>query len=201
MIFDMDGVLIDARDWHFEALNQALRIFGFEISKQDHIERFDGLPTRIKLQILSEEVGLPVSLHSTVNEIKQERTLRIACQYCFPIPEHLVLISELRRAGIKIGVATNSVRGTAEKMLEAAGLLEYLDALVTNEDVENTKPSPDIYLLAFQTLGVYASETVVVEDNSNGIEAAKRAGARVLEVFGTQDVNLELFSKNTDILK
>lgn len=201
VVFDMDGVLIDARDWHFQALNEALGIFGYEISQQDHLERFDGLPTRVKLKTLSEERGLPISLHSVVNEIKQERTLRIACQYCFPIPEHLILMSELKRAGMKLGVATNSVRITSERMLEAAGVLKYLDALVTNEDVENAKPSPDIYLRAFQQLKVDASEIIVVEDNPNGIEAARRAGAKVLEVAGPQDINLELFSKRAGILK
>ena len=201
VVFDMDGVLIDARDWHFQALNEALEIFGHEISMDDHLQRFDGLPTRVKLKALSDERTLPISLHSVINEIKQERTLRIACQYCFPTPEHLILISELKRSGIKIGVATNSVRSTSEKMLEAAGVLNHLDVLVTNEDVENAKPSPDIYLQAFQQLGMGANEVIVVEDNPNGIEAAKNAGAKVLEVVGPQDVNLELFSKNTGILQ
>lgn len=201
VVFDMDGVLIDARDWHFQALNEALEIFGYEISMEDHLQRFDGLPTRVKLQTLSDERCLPISLHSVINEIKQERTLRIACQHCFPTPEHLILISELKRAGIKIGVATNSVRSTSEKMLEAAGVLNHLDVLVTNEDVENAKPSPDIYLQAFQQLGIDASDVIVVEDNPNGIESAKNAGAKVLEVVGPQDVHLELFSKNTGILQ
>ena len=68
IIFDMDGVLIDARDWHYEALNRALKIFGFEISRQDHLEHFDGLPTKAKLNLLSQDRGLPLRLHSFINE-------------------------------------------------------------------------------------------------------------------------------------
>ena len=55
VLFDMDGVLIDARDWHFDALNDALRPFDYQISLTDHQERFNGLSTRVKLEILSEE--------------------------------------------------------------------------------------------------------------------------------------------------
>ena len=63
VIFDMDGVLIDAREWHYEALNRALRLFGMEISRTDHLTTFDGLPTRRKLEMLSSTNGLPVELH------------------------------------------------------------------------------------------------------------------------------------------
>ena len=53
VFFDMDGVLIDAKDWHYEALNQALRLFGMEISRQELLQKFDGLPTKVKLKTLS----------------------------------------------------------------------------------------------------------------------------------------------------
>ena len=53
VLFDMDGVLIDAKDWHYEALNKALGLFGMEINRYDHLNTFDGLPTKVKLQMLS----------------------------------------------------------------------------------------------------------------------------------------------------
>lgn len=55
VLFDMDGVLIDAREWHYDALNQALALFGFAITRQEHENYYDGLPTRVKLQRLTEE--------------------------------------------------------------------------------------------------------------------------------------------------
>ena len=56
ILFDMDGVLIDAKEWHYEALNRALKLFGFEISKFEHIHTFDGLSTKDKLKLLSKAV-------------------------------------------------------------------------------------------------------------------------------------------------
>jgi beta-phosphoglucomutase-like phosphatase (HAD superfamily) len=66
VIFDMDGVLIDAKEWHYEALNRALTVYGFGISRHDHLATYDGLPTNTKLEILSREQGLPRSLHGVI---------------------------------------------------------------------------------------------------------------------------------------
>lgn len=57
----MDGVLIDAKDWHYEALNKILQLFGMPISHQDHLTKFDGLPTKDKLEMLSNEKDCHVS--------------------------------------------------------------------------------------------------------------------------------------------
>ena len=72
VIFDMDGVLIDAKDWHYEALNRALELFGYTISRYDHLVTYDGLPTRKKLEMLTKERDLPKELHSFINEMKQQ---------------------------------------------------------------------------------------------------------------------------------
>lgn len=77
IIFDMDGVLIEAKDWHYEALNRALKLFGMEITRYEHLTTFDGLPTKDKLKMLSLERGLPKSLHSFINELKQQYTMEI----------------------------------------------------------------------------------------------------------------------------
>jgi phosphoglycolate phosphatase-like HAD superfamily hydrolase len=66
VIFDMDGVLVDARDWHYESLNSALEIFGAAIPYSEHLERFDGLPTKAKLSMLVEEGRIPKKLTHTI---------------------------------------------------------------------------------------------------------------------------------------
>lgn len=190
VIFDMDGVLIDAKDWHYEALNEALSIFGETISREEHLERFDGLPTRVKLEMLDRENRVPKGLLSTVSAIKQERTLRAAAKLCFPNLEHLILIAELKRLGLRVGVATNSIRSSATAMLGFAGLLDSLDVLVTNEDVSSPKPSPDIYELACRNLGLQPWEVLVFEDNHYGITAARSAGCHVVEVTSPDRLNL-----------
>lgn len=191
VIFDMDGVLIDAREWHYEALNDALELFGHSISREEHLSTYDGLPTRDKLELLSEQSGLPRVLHRLINSVKQERTLRIAAAACYPQAHHLILMATLRRQGIKIGVATNSVRQTTEAMLGYAGLVKYFDAIVTNQDVSRAKPHPDIYLAAMNKLGVAPDEVLVIEDNPHGIAAAKAAGATVCVVNDPSEVHTE----------
>ena len=192
VLFDMDGVLIDARDWHFDALNEALRIFGVEISRSDHLSRFNGLSTRKKLDMLTSEGVIPSELHEAIQSIKQDRTLRIAAQMCFPIVSHQVLITRLKALGIKVGLVTNSIRKSSEFMLEYAGLLKFMDVVITNEDVLEGKPNPAGYLLAMQKLGVLPSETVVIEDGEYGILAAEAAGATVIKVNDPFEVSLEL---------
>jgi beta-phosphoglucomutase len=195
VLFDMDGVLIDAREWHFQALNEALGIFGYNISQNDHMNRFDGMTTKSKLLVLSQEEGLPLELHSLISEVKQDRTLRIAAALCFPNMQHQILLSRLKTIGIKVGVVTNSIRSTAEFMLNYAGIMKYLDVLVTNEDVSEPKPSPEGYEKAMKSIGIKPSKTWVVEDGHYGILAAEEAGANVIQVISPQDVQLELFTE------
>lgn len=199
VLFDMDGVLIDATEWHYDALNEALEIFGFEIGREEHLARFNGMTTRKKLEILSLEKGLPRELHEIISEVKQDRTLRIAARKCFPTAAHLILLSTLKNQGMKVGVVTNSIRMTTEFMLQYSGVAKFLDVLVTNEDVENPKPAPDGYLLAMKKLGSNPANTVVVEDGMHGIQAAKAAGARVVEVRDPGDVSLEILERITGV--
>lgn len=199
VLFDMDGVLIDATEWHYDALNEALEIFGFEIDRKEHLARFNGMTTRKKLEILSLEKGLPRELHEIISEVKQDRTLRIAARKCFPTAAHLILLSTLKNSGLKVGVVTNSIRMTTEFMLQYSGVAKFLDVLVTNEDVENPKPAPDGYLLAMRKLSSNPANTVVVEDGMHGIQAAKAAGARVVEVKDPGDVSLELLERITEV--
>jgi beta-phosphoglucomutase len=195
VLFDMDGVLIDATEWHYDALNEALEIFGYTIERLDHLTRFNGMTTRKKLEILTEERGFPQELQDVVSDIKQDRTLRIAARKCFPTAAHLILLSTLQNRDIKIGVVTNSIRKTSEFMLQYSGIFDFLDVLITNEDVVNPKPNPEGYLLGMSKLGITPSETVVIEDGMHGIVAAKAAGANVVEVLNPDEVSLEILEQ------
>ena len=73
VIFDMDGVLIDAKEWHYQALNKALAIVGEEIELSEHQSTFDGLPTKSKLDLLSESGRLPLKLHGFSSFLKKSR--------------------------------------------------------------------------------------------------------------------------------
>lgn len=188
VVFDMDGVLVDAREWHFEALNRALMLFGFSISRYDHLSTYDGLPTKRKLQMLSVERGLPTELHDFLNNLKQRYTLELVHTRCKPVFQHEYALSRLKREGYLLGVASNSVWNTVETMMGQSGLGKYLDVQLSNEQVTLAKPAPDIYLMAMEQLGVRPEETLIVEDNEHGIAAAEAAGAHVLAVESPLDV-------------
>lgn len=201
VIFDMDGVLIDAKDWHYEALNRALELFGFCITRYDHLVTFDGLPTRRKLEMLTLEQGLPVELHSFLNELKQIYTIELVHARCKPTFIHEYCLSRLKSEGYKIGVASNSVRNSIEIMMQRSHLDRLLDVIVSSEDVKRSKPDPEIYRAAMEKLGVDGSETLVVEDNQYGIEAARSAGAHLMIVKSTNDVTYENVQKHLLLAK
>lgn len=189
IIFDMDGVLIDAKDWHYEALNKALELFGMEISRYDHLVTFDGLPTKKKLKMLSIERGLPEQLHSFINKLKQQFTMEIVHQNCKPKFYHEFALAKLKNQGFKLAVCSNSIRNTIEVMLTKASLIDYFEFFLSNQDVNKGKPDPEMYIKAIKRLDLHPEECMIIEDNDHGIAAAKASGANVMEVESVEDVN------------
>ncbi|MEQ2723010.1 HAD family phosphatase [Phascolarctobacterium faecium] len=189
ILFDMDGVLIDAKEWHYEALNEALRLFGVEISRYDHLHTFDGLPTKVKLEMLGEQNFLPQELHSFINNVKQKNTVRMVNEKCHPMFHHEYALSRLSSEGYKIAVCSNSIRDTIVNMMSKAQLESYIDLIISNEDVTRAKPDPEMYITAIRRFGLNAEECLVVEDNPNGVKAGIDSGACVLRVETIYDVN------------
>ena len=170
VLFDLDGVLVDACDWHYEALNLALKsVVGFEISRKDHLEKFNGLPTAVKLKMLD----IYGSTAAKIESMKQDLTLKIISERATILTEKQELHSYLKKNGIKIACVTNSIRSTATAMLEKTGQIQFIDLLVSNEDVQKNKPHPDCYNFAVEKLKVSPSSCLCVEDSPKGIQAAK----------------------------
>ena len=189
ILFDMDGVLIDAKDWHYEALNSALRLFGHEITRYDHIHTFDGLPTKTKLKMIGEESYLPEQLHSFINEIKQQYTRELVELKCRPVFQHQYALAKLKHEGYKMAVCSNSIRSSIELMMKKSGLFQYLDLIMSNEDVTNSKPNPEVYVKAIGRFGLKPEEVLILEDNKNGIKAALASGGNLLKINEVTDVN------------
>jgi HAD superfamily hydrolase (TIGR01509 family) len=196
IIFDMDGVLIEAKDWHYEALNKALGLFGMEISRYDHLVTYDGLPTKKKLEMLSMERGLPKGLHKFINDMKQEYTMEIVHQNCKPRFYHEYALSKLKNEGYKMAVCSNSIRNTIEVMMQKASLNGYLEFYISNQDVKNGKPDPEMYNKAIERMGLNPKECMIIEDNENGIKVARASGAHVMIVNEVEDVNYDNIKKH-----
>lgn len=191
IIFDMDGVLIEAKDWHYESLNKALGLFGMEISRYDHLVSYDGLPTKKKLEMLSLERGLPKELHQFINTMKQVYTIDIVHSKCRPVFYHQYALSKLLLENYRLVVCSNSIRNSVEVMLSKAGILENFELILSNQDVSQPKPDPEIYNNAMTRLGLKPTECLILEDNENGIKSAVASGAHLLKISTVADVNYE----------
>ncbi len=180
IIFDLDGVLVDAEEWHYDALNKSLGLFGFGVTREQHLSELNGLSTRQKLCRLE----VPESIRPFVAEMKQQYTMEIIERECHPDYQKIILLKELAPA-YDLMCVSNARAETVYTILSQMKLLDFFlrsHGVLTNEDVRNPKPDPEIYQKAIRALQHFPSECLVIEDNDYGIEAATRAGAEVLRV-------------------
>lgn len=198
IIFDMDGVLIEAKDWHYDALNKALKLFGFEINRFDHLTTYDGLPTIKKLEMLTIDKGLPAGLHTFINEMKQTYTMEIVHARCKPRFVHEYALAKLKALGYKLGLASNSTRATIDIMMQKANLRDHMSVMMSAEDVGRGKPDPQIYIESIKRLQLDPSECLVVEDNEKGVTAARGSGAHVMVVKEVEEVNLTALTEHIE---
>jgi len=190
ILYDLDGVLVDATEWHYESLNEALKeISGFELSRFEHIRTFNGLPTNRKLEILFDQNRVKREDFDAIWNLKQKKTNEVI-EKTASVDETKKRLHEGTKAFKKICV-TNSIRQTALLMLEKTGQQSFMDYIISNEDVNNPKPDPEGYIKAIQYLKLQPNECLIVEDSPKGIEAAKKSNAHVYEVKGYNDVTLE----------
>jgi beta-phosphoglucomutase len=168
VLFDLDGVLVDACEWHYEALNASLIGFGYPvITREDHESIYNGLPTKIKLKMLN----IPDDVAVKINEKKQQHTLDIIQNNASISFDKVEIHQYLKSKNIKIACVTNSIRETAIAMLKSTGQYEYMDLLVSNEDVNRNKPHPDCYNFAIKKLNCNPMNVVCVEDSDKGIQS------------------------------
>lgn len=194
IIFDLDGVLVEMPEGHYEALNNALSLFGAKIEREEHYAFFNGLPTVKKLEKLEEQGRLPAGLKEFVNSVKQRYTKEVISKYCVPDYSKIIMLKHLKNSGYKLGCCSNSIRETLHLMLKSAHLFDFFDLIIGNDEIVNPKPHPEIYLTAFKRLGVEPGECIIVEDAPHGIASARASGAKVLEVRSPRDVHLDLFN-------
>ena len=199
IIFDLDGVLVDAKELHYQALNNALLCIDkkYMISRDEHLSTYDGLNTTKKLHMLTDRKGLPIEHHNRVWKLKQDATVEIITNY--DRDDRLCrMLKLLKDDGYTICVASNSIRDTVKLMLLRKGFLEYIDFFYSNQDVKNPKPNPEMYLRCMIKAGVSPRETIIVEDSHIGRKAAQDSGAFLCPVVDSKDVT---YSKISDHLK
>ena len=191
IIFDLDGVLVEAKNIHFDALNEALSEVnaGYKIMWNEHLNKYDGLKTYQKLDLLTKDKGLPAEIHNQVWERKQQLTLNKLTNLKHN-KELVKTLKELHSQGIKLAVCSNSIRRTCLTVLSKLGLIEFLDLIISNEDVKNGKPHPEMYWKAISMMSCLPEETLIVEDSPYGLLAASRSKSHILRVKNTKETTL-----------
>lgn len=192
IIFDLDGVLVDAKDLHYKSLNAALSSIDpkYAINREEHLSKYDGLNTTKKLKMISECKGLPLEMHNKIWKLKQEETIKIINLYSYDF-NLIETLKKLKSDGYTIAVASNSIRDTVKMMLVRKGFIDYIDFYVSNQDVKNPKPNVEMYLQCMIKAEVSPKETIIVEDSHIGRKAALDSGAYLFAVNNSYDVEYE----------
>ncbi len=192
ILYDLDGVLVDACDWHYEAFNMALlSAAGCQILRAEHESTFNGLPTKQKLDILESQGRIKRDDFEKIWKLKQEFTLEVIKKNVTMDHEKIKLHTTTREMGIVSACVTNSISESAHLMLEGTGQLQFMDFVIGSDNVKNPKPSSEPYVRAMIRLSSPPDETLIVEDSDKGFAAAIGTGSTVMRVQNAVQVTLE----------
>jgi len=199
VIFDLDGVLIDSRDMHYDALNIALEKVGskYVISREEHLSLYDGLPTSRKLAMLTEKKDLPVDKHQQIWEDKQKATFEIFSKLDHDY-ELMHYFQQLKQKDYQVAVASNSIRNTVKLVLLKLGILEFIDYYVSNEDVTRNKPFPEMYWKCMTACNALPKDTIIFEDSHIGRQGALDSAATLIAIENRHDLTQEKINKVFD---
>lgn len=199
VIFDLDGVLIDSKQLHFHALNRSLEE-KYQISIEEHLSTYDGLPTSEKLKLLTESKGLPLESYSKIKQQKQIQTIKLLKENIKYNQKLVDICKTLKEKNLKLVCASNAVRDTIKISLLQLGILEYFDFWYSNQDVNRPKPHFEMYFKCMLKSDNTPAETLIIEDSHIGRQAVIDAGCHLLAVENPMDLNLEKILKTIDDL-
>jgi HAD superfamily hydrolase (TIGR01509 family) len=200
VIFDLDGVLVDTKKIHYEALNKAIKSIGsdYQISLEDHLKIFDGLTTKKKLQILNKKKIINKSFNKKIVAKKNFYT-KILLKKNLKYNSTIFKIIEKLSKKYKIAIATNAIKDTLDICLKKLKIKKFIHFKLSNEDIKNPKPNPEIYLKIFIKFGLLPKEALILEDSYFGRSAAKSSGAALM---GIKNINKDVtYSNITQMIK
>lgn len=201
IIFDLDGVLIDSKEIHFNSLNLALKSIDskYIISRSEQDSTYEGLTTAAKLQVMTRIKGLSPDFYEVIWKTKQQ----YSSDMFLSVSKDNGLVSLftfIKSHGIKIAVASNSIRDTLDNCLTALGIIDLVDYSLSNEDVKNPKPDSEIYNRCIEHFKTKPSHVVIFEDSPVGRQAAYGSKAKVFEVESRADLTLRNISDMIEYL-
>lgn len=191
LIFDLDGVLVETKIIHFKSLNLALIKIGYnEIEYDEHLKRFDGLPTAKKIEILLKEKRITKKNISKINTLKQKYTKQLLNKE-LKFNKRLFNLFKSLSKKYKLAVATNAIKSTLDICLKKLKIKSFISQTFSNEDVEKPKPHPLIYMKIMVENMLSPNEVLIFEDSYFGRNAATLSGAHLYPVKDLSDISLK----------
>jgi HAD superfamily hydrolase (TIGR01509 family) len=198
IIFDMDGLMIDSEPFHYEAYRKVFNSFGKEFAEEENSKRYIGISDIDAAKDMVTRFNIPISPENLVRR-KQALYKTILQNQVVPQPGLIELLGKLQRYGYKKAIASSSTLDEIEAVINALRINSFIDNSCSVEEVTKGKPSPDIFLLAAEKLGIKPSECLVLEDAPSGIDAAIAAKMMCYAIPSRETRNKD-FSKANRIL-
>jgi beta-phosphoglucomutase family hydrolase len=183
VIWDMDGVIANTAPFHLRAWQEIFGKRGVKFTERDFRHSFGRRNDTIIRNTLGEQIAQD-EIEAIARE-KEATFRRIIGQKIKPIPGAVALLQSLKQNGVKMAIASSTPIENIRLITGSLGIANCFQAIVTGHDVTEGKPSPQVFLMAAQKLGVKPENCVVIEDAVAGVTAAKRAGMHCVAVTTT----------------
>ena len=201
VIFDLDGVLVDTKKIHFDSLNRALQRNNIDycIPYEEHLKFYDGLPTIKKLDILIKKNIIKKKDIKNIVKYKNIYTDRELRNINFNKSIYKIFHSLSKK--YKLAIATNAIKSTLDICVKRLKINKFLSYKISNEQLNNCKPHPEIYLKCFLSLGMKPSEVLIIEDSHFGRLAALDSGGNLLPIKEVSELTLKKINITLNLLK
>jgi HAD superfamily hydrolase (TIGR01509 family) len=199
VLFDHDGTLVDSEVCHFEHWVKVLKRFSIDLSKVDYATRYAGVPSASNAIEMVSRFNLDLSGPELLLK-KNQTTREYLSDRAFPLMTHaLESIEVLHKLNVPLGMVTGASRMGMNRTIDYYELGRFLKVRVSADDVKQSKPAPDCYLLAVNQLELESHHCIAIEDTEHGVASAIGAGLSCIaipnELSKTHD-----FSKATIVL-
>ena len=192
VLWDMDGVLIDSESGYFYSVGDMVRSLGYPYGEKEFAK-----VTGSSYKNIAETLALPEPPEK-IRTLYIEALMRSVRENVDSLIDGVSdFLNRFQVMGIKMAIGSSSPQQLVEFAIEKFDLKKWLSVIVTGNDAENGKPSPEIYLKCATQLGVEPEECLVFEDSVNGVLSGKNAGMLVCAYMGTNHHDLDL--SNADI--
>ena len=197
VIFDHDGTLVDSEGSHHKIWQRLLKRWGIDFSLQEYIQGHAGVPTLQNAKSLFDTYDISLKDHNALFRMKEAETQAQLKKAAFPLlPFVKDTLSACQNLPLRIGLATGASQVEVNSTLRGHGLQHFFETVATRDEVENSKPAPDVYLLAAQNLQCPAEQCIAVEDSESGVRAAKSAGMYCIAIPNAFSQGHDLSSAN-----